>query len=103
MYYRQGDVLFVPVTTIPKGKKRDPRNAASAVLVEGEVTGHAHRCAVIDAVEVLDCGEGLYLKVGDEGVSIVHEEHAPIMLPKGGYEVRRQVEYTPEGIRNVAD
>ena len=101
--YRQGDVLFVPVSKIPKGKKRDPRKPESAVLVEGETTGHAHRCAVLDAVEVLDCGEGLYLKVGDEGVSIVHEEHAPIMLPKGGYEVRRQREYSPEAIRNVQD
>ena len=101
--YRQGDVLFVPVSKIPKGKKRDPRKGESAVLVEGETTGHAHRCAVLDAVEVLDCGEGLYLQVGAEGVSIVHEEHAPIILPKGGYKVRRQREYSPESILNVQD
>ena len=101
--YRQGDVLFVPVSKIPEGKKRDPRKGESAVLVEGETTGHAHRCAVLDAVDVLDCGKGLYLKVGDGGLSIVHEEHAPIMLPKGDYEVRRQREYSPEAIRNVQD
>lgn len=101
--YRQGDVLFIPVSAVPEGKKRDPLKAASAVLVEGESTGHAHRCAVLDAVEVLECGDGLYLKVGDEGVSIVHEEHAPIVLPKGDFEVRRQVEYSPEAIRNVQD
>ncbi len=40
-------------------------------------------------------GDGLYLRVGKSGVRIVHEEHTPITLPAGDYEVIRQREYTP--------
>lgn len=104
MHFRQGDVLFVPVNSIPQdAKKRDPRGSKSAVLVEGEATGHHHSVETLDATEVLDCGEGLYLRVSGDAVSIVHQEHSPITLPAGNYEVRRQREYQPEGIRNVLD
>jgi hypothetical protein len=34
---------------------------------------------------------------------VIHEEHATIALEPGKYVVRRQREYTPEAIRNVAD
>ncbi|MGH9523996.1 MAG: hypothetical protein ACRD3E_15850 [Terriglobales bacterium] len=43
------------------------------------------------------------MRVGSDGVRIVHEEHAPIVLPPGDYEIVRQREYSPEEIRNVAD
>lgn len=98
--YRQGDVLIRRIDELPTQKlvKR-----ASGVLAEGEVTGHAHRVEDLTATEVYECGEGLYMRVGAEGVRIVHEEHAPIVLPAGDYEIVRQREYSPEEIRNVAD
>jgi hypothetical protein len=104
MQFRQGDVLFVPIGSIPQdAKKRDPHKTTSAVLVEGEATGHHHSVATLEETEVLECGEGLYLRVSGDSVSIVHQEHAPITLPTGNFEVRRQREYQPEGIRNVFD
>lgn len=98
--YRQGDVLLKEVKSIPaKSRKR-----TNGQILEGEATGHIHRLADLDAAEVLECGEGLYVNVTAEGgVSIIHEEHAPIELPVGNYEVIRQREYSPEAIRNVED
>lgn len=99
--YRQGDVLFKQVKAIPSsGKLRK-----NGELVEGETTGHVHRvCPTqLAQAEVMDCGAGLFMRVSDKGVSIVHEEHGPIILPAGNYEVLRQVEYSPAEIRNVAD
>lgn len=99
--YRQGDVLFKQVKLIPavESKKRPTGH-----ILEGEATGHIHRLADLDAAEVLECGEGLYLNVtSDGGVSIIHEEHETLNLPAGNYEVVRQREYSPEQIRNVED
>lgn len=98
--YRQGDVLFKRVAAIPTGdrKKRD-----NGVIAYGEVTGHTHAVADLEAAEVLEIGPGLYVHVGENGVSIQHQEHGPIELPAGDYEVTIQREYSPEEIRNVAD
>lgn len=98
--YRQGDVLIRRIPSLPK-QKAQPR--LTGILAYGEVTGHAHRVEDLAVAEVLEVGTGLYLRVGEEGVRIVHEEHAPVSLPAGNYEVEIQREYTPEAIRNVAD
>lgn len=98
--YRQGDVLFRKITKLPKG---EAKKRSTGHILEGEATGHVHRIADLEAAEVLEIGDGLYLSVGDAGVSIVHEEHKTIELPLGDYEVVRQREYSPEEIRNVCD
>jgi len=98
--YRQGDVLFKSVTIIPEGGKK----RVSGHILEGEVTGHIHRVAELEAAEVLEVGEGLFMSVTAEGgVSIVHEDHKTLNLPAGNYEIVRQREYSPEEIRNVQD
>ena len=93
--YRQGDVLSKLVETIPvEGKRRD-----SGHIVEGEATGHVHRVAQQDLAqaEVLECGNMLFVRVTAEGgISIVHEDHSPVRLPRGEYEVVRQREYAPQ-------
>lgn len=103
--YRQGDVLFVPIKKLPKRKRGKKRE--NGHILEGEATGHVHRIGVLDAAEVLEIGNGLFLNVTAEGgVSIVHEEHQPLALPSGAYEVVRQHEYAPEEIsktRRVLD
>ena len=43
------------------------------------------------------------ISVSESGVSIVHDEHEPVTLPAGDYEVVRQREHSLEEIRNVAD
>ena len=39
----------------------------------------------------------------ETGGRLMHEEHAPITLPKGWYRVIRQREYVPGAVRVVAD
>ena len=98
--YRQGDVLLVAIDKAPRSGCKIRKDG---VLLEGEATGHCHRVADLTAAELYDIGDRLYLSVFEQGVSIVHEEHLPIRLPAGDYEVRRQREYNPEAIRNVDD
>ena len=103
---RQGDVLLIPVDTIPDGTKtvsRDQRGRL--VLAEGEITGHAH--AIVDeSCELVTADEAaeLYLLVhGTEPVDLLHEEHATISVPPGQYERRILREYSPEATRPVYD
>ncbi len=98
--YRQGDVLIRRIKAVPQttANKRE-----SGILAFGEVTGHCHKVESLDQAEVLEVGNDLYLRVSDEGVRIVHDEHSPITLPAGNYEITIQKEYSPAEIRNVAD
>ena len=101
--YRQGDVLIRRIKSLPTPKAQ-PR--LTGILAYGEVTGHAHRVedlAQAEVLEVLKGGKRLFLRVAAEGVRIVHEEHAPVTLPAGNYEVEIQREYSPAEIRNVTD
>jgi hypothetical protein len=98
--YRQGDVLIRRIAKLPT-QKATARPAGN--ILDGEVTGHVHRVEDVATAEVLEIENGLFLRVGTDGCRIVHEEHGPITLPPGNYEVVRQREYSPEAIRNVAD
>lgn len=104
---RQGDVLFTRIDALPRGARKKRENGTVAY---GEATGHHHSLAVADreVAEVLEIGEGLFVRVSDQGVRIegatfVHQEHGPVTLPPGNYQVTIQREYQPEGIRNVLD
>jgi hypothetical protein len=98
--YRQGDVLIRRIDSLPKQKAVKRENGQ---ILEGEATGHVHRVDDLTKAEVLEVGDRLYLRVGAEGVRIIHEEHDAITLPPGDFEIVRQREYSPEAIRNVAD
>lgn len=107
--YRQGDVLIVPLAedAVPaaahtaRGESRDSRGRL--VLALGEVTGHAHAIpgpgTLIREASVF----GPLLLHLPTGGRVVHEEHAPIALPKGWFRVIRQREYVPGSVRVVAD
>jgi hypothetical protein len=110
--FRQGDILFVPVSRLPKGK---PKKRATGLIAAGEVTGHAHRLAPedLETSEVLEIGDGLFVRIskdgfaidGSPGATIVHDEHGPITLAPGVYEVRQQRERDlfSEVVRPVMD
>ena len=71
-------------------------------MARGEVTGHAHRVEG-DAVVFRDSeSQHLFVRVMSEA-SVIHEEHKPIVLEKGIYEVVGQREYSPWGERRVSD
>lgn len=104
--YRQGDVLLrrVAADSVPKTAKEVVRDNGRLVLAYGEVTGHAH---VIDAppsdAVLLSVKEAATFVRLAKVAQLVHEEHAPVSLDAGTYEVVRQREYTPWGERQVAD
>lgn len=103
--FRQGDVLVVPVEEMPADLKKVPLEGGRLVLAHGEVTGHAHVVegpAELFTPADVDDLERRFLRVEQE-VELVHDEHSTITLPPGDYEVRRQREYSPEEIRQVAD
>ena len=102
--YRQGDVLLIAVGAIHNTapQKRDAKGRI--VLAYGELTGHAHaihnRAATLYGTDL----ENRFLEVlAEGGVTLSHEEHAPIHLPHGTYRVVRQREWTTEGTRWLAD
>jgi hypothetical protein len=103
--YRQGDVLIVPVDSVPGTLDPIEREDGRIILAHGEVTGHAHAIAAESAALFRDPKlMAVFLNVGADGpVALAHEEHDTIQLPPGNYQVIRQREYSPAGIRNVAD
>lgn len=98
--YQHGDVLIQQVRGLPKGAKRRKFNG---VLVDGEHTGHAHRIAVKDA-DVWELDGQIYLEMKSPS-PITHEEHKPIDIPEGIYQIGRvkEYDYLQDLERNVID
>lgn len=100
---RQGDVLLIADETAEAGEAV-PLDKGRIVLAYGEATGHAHAIRSKHAIlykAVLGAFMVLELKRQAE---LLHEEHAPIILPPGKYKVVRQREYVPKELPKwVAD
>lgn len=96
--WRQGDVMIIAIQEIPTEAKKEK----GLVLAYGEVTNHSHIVSDGNAL-LLALGTERFLSIISATAVVTHEEHAPITLPKGKYQVRIQSEYSPEAIRNVAD
>lgn len=105
---------------------KDLREHGRIILAHGEVTGHAHEvvsetAAGIPSAEFFEEPDGRRILLVLAPCVLRHQEHAPIALDpevpqqwrqgdvyglplgNGAWEIRRQREYSPEAIRNVAD
>lgn len=109
---RQGDVLVKKTRKKVSQDARHVLDQGRTILAYGEVTGHAHEVIadtppqtgdVVPAQQLFEEPDGTRLLVVRGPATLRHEEHAPLQIPAGTYEVIRQVEYTPEATRNVAD
>lgn len=80
-YYQQGDVILIKVESI-KGKK-----IKGNVIQEGEHTGHAHRITSGNGT-LFQEGNNKFLKALGGDTTITHEEHLPVTIEEGDYEVR---------------
>jgi hypothetical protein len=99
---RQGDVLLVPVKSIPKDAVEQPAEGR-LILAYGEVTGHAH--AFYDDsynVKLYTCGGARYLDIMAP-VELKHEEHSTAHIPAGKWLLPQQMEYQPQELRRVTD
>lgn len=99
---RQGDVLLVPVTSIPDST--DIKPIGRIVLAHGEATGHAH---VIEAdpsiVRYRTTPEGKRFVELVKTALLKHEEHGAIQLVEGKMQQGFQVEDFGEEVRRVED
>jgi|TARA_Y100000310_G_scaffold3980_1_gene4890 microcompartment protein CcmK/EutM len=119
--YQHGDVLIRPTDDEPAKNRRVRGNMVQIgggcddriVLAKGEATGHAHAIdmsSLPSDVVVTTYGSEwrnnvdlLGVKGGD--VVLTHEEHKPITLPPGNYEVSivREFDHLAGRARNVWD
>ena len=96
MKYHQGDIVLEPIGSIPDDAKFLRKNT----VVYGEITGHAH---VIEDAEIYEKDGIVYVRVITDN-PMTHEDHpATEIIPQRDYRVRRQVEYFPDGSRQVKD
>ena len=96
--YRQGDVLLVEIDQPVRTGKPINSEDGRIILARGELSGHAHAIKEGDGnAELFEgAGDRRYLFLTEIG-RLEHEEHGPIVLEAGWYEVRRQREYDPAG------
>jgi hypothetical protein len=105
---RQGDLLFIPQQEVSEhvlGHVKDGTRK-DGVIAKGEATGHHHRLATLEDAQVFQAYNDVYVKVGPNGVSIVHEEHVSVKLaPEMIYKVNRarEFDYLAANARYVAD
>jgi hypothetical protein len=104
--YRQGDVLVRVVSRRDFARRHGAQLGAEngrIILARGEATGHNHSIDARVGRLFEDSKPGIcYLLLDEEGL-LEHQEHSPISLPKGVYEVIRQREYEPRRDRYVVD
>lgn len=105
---RQGDLLFIPQKEVAEHVLEHAKTATlrNGVIAEGEATGHHHRLGTLEGAQVFQAYNEVYVKVGPNGVSIVHEEHGPVRLaPETIYKVNRarEFDYLAATARYIAD
>jgi len=91
MIFQQGDVLLIKIDEIENGLKK----LKHLTLAEGETTGHSHRITTGTATLYQASGPraGFVLEVSSDTATLTHEEHKPITLPKGVWQVRKVMEF----------
>jgi hypothetical protein len=106
-YALHGDVIITRVAALPENfnkMEKEPKNA----LAYGEFTGHVHQLTGeatafdLRIDPVTPAKRHLTLL---QPVALKHQEHRPIILPPGQYEIGVQREYDPftKKIRAVQD
>ena len=95
-------MLIHRLETMPQGVTKTI-SKGRCVLAKGESTGHAHVVEDDDA-ELIQLGERILLRLG-QSATVTHEEHKPVSLEPGLYEIGRVAEfdYLSKMVRPVAD
>lgn len=102
---QHGDVLIMKVKNLPENTIKVKPDNRGIVLAEGESTGHAHTIEDVSMAQLFKTIDNImYLKT-ENPVTLKHQEHKPIIIEPGIYEIGRVVEYNPfeKEIRSVAD
>lgn len=96
MLYFQGDVGIKKIGALPSNIKNVEPDNGKNILAYGEVTGHAHALSIANTkLFRANDNNKLYLVVTEKSL-LTHEEHDPIELDEGVYEIIQQREYDDE-------
>ena len=97
--FRQGDILFKEIASIPKKAKK----RKGLVVAEGEATGHKHEFTN-PQVSLWEYDSKLYAQV-PYPAEIIHPEHDRLIIEKGEYEIinEREFDYVENDLRKVVD
>ena len=98
---RQGDFLFVE--TEGAANPAAGQIAGVGIISRSPLTGHAH--AFTDAklkMRTIQGGRDL-VTLTEKPVKVVHEEHSSLEINPGVVLIRRQIERSSDGIREVVD
>ena len=87
---QQGDVLLKKLTAFPAGERKII-SKNKMVLAEGETTGHFHGIEESDS-ELIQIGDVMVMDL-KSSATLTHQEHGPITLDAGLWEVGRVQEY----------
>jgi len=98
----QGDVMFIQRKKKPSGKKTAPRQDSRLVLARGEKTGHDHTVDSATTTLFGKVGDGNMAIVVVEPTQVLHQEHPPLGLEPGYYDVVVQRQYVPEAPKREA-
>jgi hypothetical protein len=105
----QGDLLIIPVASIPANVKAAKADGGHYVVAHSE-TGHHHVIdrAKAEVYEAADDAFVAYIRTMGDGAEIQHKRefhtHETIALgPNQTFQIRRQREYVPEGFRKAQD
>jgi len=100
MYYQHGDVLIKKIDELPEGELEKEKRI---ILAEGEVTGHCH--TLFGDLLLLKKGDKVYVKIDGDPAEVIHQEHAPLTIAPGIYEIDKVKEYDhfKEEARRVRD
>lgn len=99
---QQGDVILKRIDYIPNNAQK----LSHGILAEGEKSGHSHALTNLGIAMLFMDGDQMFIRVKKEESAIVkHEEHQPIEIPSGDWEVDIVQEYDPfeEEVRRVVD
>ncbi len=99
---RQGDVLLRRLDALPEDAVRFPLEGPF-VLAHGEETGHAHVLQDSEAVLYRLQPHGQRYVVLERAASLFHEEHPPVTVEPGVWEILTQREYVPERPGHTVD
>lgn len=105
----QGDVLFVPVASVPANVKPAVAEGGYFIIAHSE-TGHNHVIdrAKAEVYEVADNSFVAYIRALGDGAEVIHKRdhdtHETIGFePNKVYQVFRQREHVAEGFRAAQD
>ena len=99
--YRQGDLIFTPIESLPEGKIQTSKEHTLAL---GEATGHHHTMVCDQDIDLVEM-DGEKCFVLKAKAILTHQEHKTIEFAPGIYKMRIEQERDPflQAIRKVQD